>query len=1418
MASGPFQIASRFLNTLFDSGTVVGLGDHELVARFAARQDEHDHAAAAAFAALVTRHGPMVFSVCLATLGDRHEAEDAFQATFLVLAGRADSIRSRQSVGPWLHGVALRVASRARANASRRRLHERRRTEMAANERGGVGVGIDGDVARAIHDEVGRLPERFRKAVVLCYLEGRTHEMAAEELGCPVGTIRSRLATARERLRGRLTRRGIASAAPLEWLVASSARLAASSAVALPVALAEGAISGAMRIGLGPEALAGTVSAGAIALMEGSLTQMFMTRLVILASTALAAAVATAGVGLASYATHRAGKEPAQAAAPAKNQDESARGRSPNRQFADVVTSAGIAPKNAPRGIANSFTQIGSANSDTRIKSEQAAKVRNAAGPNPALYAAAQVPKAKPQPDSPDAPGAAKPRTPLREREKPKEWRGVVLGPDGKPVPDAILVAGAYDTGRSGHQIVKLDGQGRFTWPLPEGAEFTCLVAYKKGLAAALIAAPANALVNPLDLKLRLAKPEPFAAMLVDGDGKPLAAAKVRVTTMSSATETKQGTSSTVSMSYEQIPREVVAGSPVEDLFTTSTGADGTFTFDAVRPRTGLKLEATDAGGKLLRIRAKTDARESIQMALEGQGFSIAQAGETTRLVAVPGARISGRVVSTLPEVGLSGLMARFQESHQRGQYKPSGNSGAEVMVNPEGRFTFDGLAEGTVNVFVHGKGENKTWTYRAAKDVKLTPGATSEITLEIISGVEVEGTVVVKGTATPVYGAEVGVYGPFRPKTGGMTTGAGTDAKGRYHYLLPSGETYFYVMGPPEGYTRLSNERSSRTVTIPEGASRFEVPPIELAAAVTVRGKVIDTAGAPVVGAKIVGVCEGNTCRLIEGGEAITDTQGAFRLPAGSYNTVEVGKLARLRVRLSDGDEQEAAVVPGKDGEVVVKVSVVDKAMKGLQGPTEVAPGELAGVVVDADGKPIEGAEVDAWSWYPGNEAKSDAKGFFRVKGLDKGSRVEVIVSKAGYAPQLFLTQPTGAPNWVVVLGNKTYFEGRVTGPEGKPVAGALLRANRGPKQADGVQITSIWTEATTDDDGRYRMYAQADVYDIQARIPGVGVARLPETLLEADEAKHLDIRLDPGVAFRAKVVDSLTGEPVPGVRLWHWQHKGIEGRSGKDGVVEIAGMMPGRFDFQVDIDGYTRWWSEEALSEWSRRQIDESRGRWQRNFDQLDFDLKVGMKPVTIIVERGVTVSGRVLDPEGKPVVGATVAPALTGSGNSLTGDTRFSVATGEGGKFKVILPASGEREYNLIAHDGKYGEWRTWANGVLPPIHTKPGEELRDVELRLTEPATVRGRVTDAAGRAVAELEVRASATDRAENRYYDPTVKTSADGSYELKFIRPGEQFIQVGPFWLDARNAPGKSSRTLTLTKGEAKEGVNFQVTKGPGSE
>jgi hypothetical protein len=349
----------------------------------------------------------------------------------------------------------------------------------------------------------------------------------------------------------------------------------------------------------------------------------------------------------------------------------------------------------------------------------------------------------------------------------------------------------------------------------------------------------------------------------------------------------------------------------------------------------------------------------------------------------------------------------------------------------------------------------------------------------------------------------------------------------------------------------------------------------------------------------------------------------------------------------------------------------------------------------------------------------------------------------------------------------------------------------------------------------GRYRLFVQPDEYEFLVKAPGIGVARLPKKAIAQGTAQTLDIKLQPGVTFRAITVDAQTNKPIAGVRLWHWQHRDVEGRSDAQGEVAISEMLPGKFDFQVEKDGYTRWWSEQAVSEWNRRRIDNAKLNWQRNFDYLDFDLRSDMAKVKIVLEKGVRVTGRVIDPDGKPVAGATVAPALTGTGNSLTGDSRFSVPTKADGTFEVLLPASNEAQYNLVAHDGEIEKWRKWANGVLPPIRTKPGQEIKDVTLTLTRPATVRGKVVDEKGRPVAHREVRASAADKLENRYYDPTTTTKEDGTFELRFIRPGEHYIQVAPFWLIADQAPAKTSHQLNLKAGETKS-VQLIAVERPG--
>ena len=157
----------------------------------------------AAFEFLVERHGPMVLRVCTQALKDRHQAEDAFQATFLVLARQAGSIRNRDSVGSWLFGVARRAARRIRRDEARRRQHERLSRAHASGP-----WSLEPESTEhwpELHAAIERLPAKYRDPIVLCYLEGFTHEQAASQLRWPVGTVKTRLTRGRERLRRRLS-------------------------------------------------------------------------------------------------------------------------------------------------------------------------------------------------------------------------------------------------------------------------------------------------------------------------------------------------------------------------------------------------------------------------------------------------------------------------------------------------------------------------------------------------------------------------------------------------------------------------------------------------------------------------------------------------------------------------------------------------------------------------------------------------------------------------------------------------------------------------------------------------------------------------------------------------------------------------------------------------------------------------------------------------------------------------------------------------------------------------------------------------------------------------------------------------------------------------------------------------------------
>jgi RNA polymerase sigma factor (sigma-70 family) len=246
------------LRALFDEGVNAGLTDGQLLERFTTHTGE---AAELAFASLVERHGPMVLRACRGILRDDHEAMDAFQATFLVLIRKSRSLWVRESLGPWLHRVACRVAARAHAEMRQRKAVERRAVEMMAGRNNDA---ERDDLAAVLHEEIDHLPERFRVPIVLCELEGCTCEQAARHIGCPVGTVGSRLVRGRERLRRRLVSRGVVpSVATIGTALSTEAN-----GTIMPAVLADATL----------RAVTGRASTGAAALANSLFRSMIMAR------------------------------------------------------------------------------------------------------------------------------------------------------------------------------------------------------------------------------------------------------------------------------------------------------------------------------------------------------------------------------------------------------------------------------------------------------------------------------------------------------------------------------------------------------------------------------------------------------------------------------------------------------------------------------------------------------------------------------------------------------------------------------------------------------------------------------------------------------------------------------------------------------------------------------------------------------------------------------------------------------------------------------------------------------------------------------------------------------------------------------------------------------------------------------------
>jgi RNA polymerase sigma factor (sigma-70 family) len=292
MAAGQLEYVLRHLRHLMGRHTVDAQSDGQLLDRFLTQRDEH------AFSILLERHGPMVLSVCRRILGDNPDADDWFQATFLVLIRRVREIDRRGSLSSWLYGVAHKIASRAKSDAARRQTREKQGFDMALLDHATHQAW--NDLKPVLDDELSQLPEKYRAPLILCYLQGKTNEQAALELGWPVGSMSRRLARGRELLRQRLVKRGIM----LSATVLAGALAGATATASVPATLAQTTMRAAVLLGAGQ--LAGVASGQVWTLVEGATQMAWATKAKVAVAAVVGMALAAGGTSVLTVHSWRA--------------------------------------------------------------------------------------------------------------------------------------------------------------------------------------------------------------------------------------------------------------------------------------------------------------------------------------------------------------------------------------------------------------------------------------------------------------------------------------------------------------------------------------------------------------------------------------------------------------------------------------------------------------------------------------------------------------------------------------------------------------------------------------------------------------------------------------------------------------------------------------------------------------------------------------------------------------------------------------------------------------------------------------------------------------------------------------------------------------------------------------------------------
>jgi RNA polymerase sigma factor (sigma-70 family) len=956
--------ALRQLNRLFADGVVTGLSDAQLLERFLAQGD------AGALEALVGRHGPMVLSVCRAILRDPHDAEDAFQATFLVLVKTGGTIRGGDALGGWLHRVAHRVANQANVAAARRRRLERQVGQMAVATRANGPAAPDG-LLPALHEEIARLPEKYRLAVVHCDLEGMTQAQAAEQLHWSKRTLQNRLAEGRARLRRRLARRGLAPDG-----AALGAVLLREAQAAVPVAWREATVRAAVAV-VNPTITVGVVSTTAQQLAQEVYKIMLLKKL----TSALAALLAAGLIGWeASAALISFGqKSPQGASAP------------------PVSTARPTAQTAVPRPKPGSADTAGTFPARGRVLDPDGKPVAGAR-----VYVRPYAERAWSEND------------PMTARQK-----GHVASTDAN--------------GRFHFELDKGASDGSF-WRGVTGWHKAQIAVAAPGFAPAWVEAGDMVKRGEMALRL-VRDDVPVRGRVVDSQGRPVAGVVVRIRAIWEVNDGVDLDSMLASGAVDvenmfRMAREYgdvlvwLPPTPRTDSTplwpggrnTWTTGADGRFEVQGIGRDRIARLEFHGGGvaDGTLDVMARPPQAPPRSRPLPGAGrprSRMSYSPQGTQLVGATFDYIAGPTKPIVGVVRLKGSAKPVEGAMVRG-VDPGTHTAVSGRTDGAGRFRLDGVpkAESYAIEAIPRQGID-TFLFRS-ESIDDTEGLKPiEVAIEVPTGVVVTGRLIDKVTGRVVPPGVV-EYTTLDSAANRGARGFSRLADGSFGLTVPPGRGMIAGGAVVEGtfdpyvaaHLKAADRRNDtfadrvysykvvgrntyRFIDIPAGSGPVVVD-LELTRGPSRAGRLTGPDGLPVVGAQAYGL------RACEWG-------GTAHSRALDADTFEVGGLEPGHPRL--------LVFTHKARKLVGAAVLKDEDMKSTA-PLDVKlvpAGAITGRFLDRDGLPWAGVPITVWMSDPdqpskighagscafGEEVTSDAQGRFRIEAFVPGVETEVTI-----------------------------------------------------------------------------------------------------------------------------------------------------------------------------------------------------------------------------------------------------------------------------------------------------------------------------------------------------------------------------------------------------------------------------------------